>query len=306
MPHHVVYCFDKNYEAHFGASVMSLMLNYQGPGEDLHIHLITEHKSPEFLEKLDRLRQMFRCTIGINHPSSQQMALLIDLKLNSIAQNYLTRASWLRLLIPAMLNDSIDQVLYLDADTIVQESVSHLLDSCGNESALYGAPDLSEIKLKLHHDIDRYINSGVMVMGLKTWRKNNHLAGCLEAAQTHAAKLLYADQCAINLCLAGTIQALDPRWNQFIQSGSNLKPLRGGILHFLTKSKPWQRWFDHPLGEIYWHYRRVSPWAEGEAQEPRLLSDNALLARKLSKEGNHVQAQLLYENIISTLKKHIK
>lgn len=306
MPLHVVYCFDKNYEAHFGASVMSLILNYQGPGENLHIHIITEYKTPEFLEKLDRLLLMFRCTIEIYHPSDQQMALLIDLTLESTAQNYLTRATWLRLLIPVMLNDSIDQVLYLDADTIVQESISQLFASCGDESALCGVPDLSEIKLKLHHGIDRYINAGVMVIRLKKWRQNNHLAGILEAAQTHAAKLLFADQCAINLCLAGSIQALDPRWNQFIRPGSDHKPMRGGILHFLTKSKPWQRWYDHPLGEMYWHYRRVSPWAQGDAQEPLVLTENALLARKLSKEGKHEQAQLIYENIIGTLKKHIK
>jgi lipopolysaccharide biosynthesis glycosyltransferase len=204
-----------------------------------------------------------------------------------------------------MLNDSIDQVLYVDADTIIQESISHLLDSCKMDCALYGVPDFSEIKLKLHHNIDRYINCGVMVMRLKVWRKNNYLSGCLDAAQTHAAKLLFSDQCAINLCLAGNIQVLDPRWNQFVQSGSNFKAGRGGILHFLTKTKPWQRWFDHPLGELYWHYRRVSPWADGDAQEPKMLSEYSQFARKLNKEGKHAQAQSLYENIIGNLKKRI-
>lgn len=306
MTHHVVYCFDNNYEAHFGASVMSLILNYNGRGEDLHIHLITEYETLDFLKKIDYLRQKFRCSIEINHPSDEQMALLRDLKLDSSAVKYLTRATWLRLLIPAILNDSIDRVLYLDADTIVQECVSNLLDTCANESALYGVPDFSENKLKIHHELNSYINAGVMVMRLNKWRQNNYLSGCLEVAQKHEDKLLFADQCAINICLAGNIQVLDSRWNQFIRSGSIHQPKSGGILHFFTKFKPWQQWYDNALGEYYWHYRKVSPWSEGEAQEPNVVSQSSLLAKKLSKEGKHAQAQVIYEKIIVALQNHIK
>lgn len=306
MPHHIVYCFDKNYEAHFGASVMSLILNYREPGENLHIHLITDHKEAAFLDKLNRMRQMFRCTIEIHHPSGQHMALLTDLTVGSDAQNYLSTATWLRLLIPVVLDKSIDRVLYLDADTIVQESVSNLLDACSGPSAVYGVPDFSEENLKQHHGIDRYINTGVMAMNLQTWREKNHLAGCLNTAKTHAAKLLFADQCAINLHFCGSSQSLAPRWNQFIQSGETTKPLAGGVLHFISKTKPWQRWYDHPLGEVYWHYRRVSPWAFGEPQEAVLVGEYTLFARKLSKEGKIKQAQEAYEKIIEALGKHVK
>ena len=306
MTHHVVYCFDKNYEAHFGASVMSLILNYQGAGENLHIHLITEHNTPEFLEKVSRLRSIFRCAIEIIHPSSQQKALLTDLTLDSKAQNYLSAATWLRLLIPVALNDSIDRVLYLDADTIVQESVCKLLDSSTGQSPLCAVSDFSENNLKRHHNIDRYFNTGVMLLELKQWREKNHLAGCLNVAKNHADKLLFADQCTLNLYFSDSAQAMDPRWNQFIQSGQSHKTLPGGILHFLSRTKPWQQWFDHPLGEVYWHYRRISPWAQGKPQEARLLREFTQLARKLTKDGKPVQAQEAYEKIISALKKNLQ
>ena len=79
MTHHVVYCFDENYEAHFGASVTSLILNYKEPGESLCIHVITECASIGFIEKINFLKVIFRCRIEVINPTEKSIDLLSSL-----------------------------------------------------------------------------------------------------------------------------------------------------------------------------------------------------------------------------------
>ncbi len=305
MTHHVVYCFDENYEAHFGASVTSLILNYKEPGESLCIHVITECASIGFIEKINFLKVIFRCRIEVINPTEKSIDLLSSLTVSVNHIDYISRATYLRILIPILLSEDVDRVLYLDADTIVCESISVLLDSAPVGNPVYGVSDFSEGAMMAHHGIDQYINTGVMVLDLQCFRKENHVDKLLGVARENTGVLKYSDQCVINIYFNNDINKIDDRWNQFILHDKKSKIMLGGIFHFITKNKPWHSWYDNSHGDIYWHYRRVSPWHQGEPEAPKTVEQYKYQARKFYKNGQHQRAQGIYEEILKELVSHI-
>ncbi len=304
MRYDVVYCFDGNYEAHFGASLMSLLLNFRGPGEELRIHVVTPHEAPGFLQRLQALRVMFRCSIDRVPPQGRHESWLAQLPVQSDVIPYMKRATWYRLLVPELLPPEVDRVLYLDADTIVLECVSRLFAEAEPGAPLQGVVDAQGELMARHHGLRQYVNSGVLLMGLDAWRRGDHLRGCLATAQAHAQQLRYADQCALNLHFGDQIRPLSRRWNQPVEEARSAATEPGGILHFITRDKPWQGWYRHPCGELYWRYRRASPWNEGEAEAPTTVGDLISLARKTAGQGRFADAVQIYEQVLRSIVQH--
>jgi lipopolysaccharide biosynthesis glycosyltransferase len=158
---------------------------------------------------------------------------------------------YFRLLIPDLFPES-SRVLYLDGDILVCDDLSALyaFDLKGNP--LGACDDVSATKHMERLGLDRYYNSGVLLMDLDLWRRDNLFKKTMDCLQEHRERLLFEDQDVLNLALAGKIATMDLRWNFFsIFYSKSLAPSffseadmasvseRPGIIHFSGKFKPY-------------------------------------------------------------------
>ena len=81
----------------------------------------------------------------------------------------LSVAAYARVLIPELFLDSVERVLYLDADCIVVGDLTALWQFDMGNAAIAAVPDQMERGFALDKESD--INAGVMLMNLAIWRR---------------------------------------------------------------------------------------------------------------------------------------
>lgn len=156
---------------------------------------------------------------------------------------------YFRLLAPYLL-PSTQRSIYLDADTIVLDSLDPLwaveLDGNSVGAVRDYLPSIADgianwRDLGLNPDAP-YFNSGVLVMDLNQWRAYDVALQTLEVCSTHAGQLLAQqkwpqfDQYGLNVVLHGRWKSLDRAWNH----GADLpqpSATKARIVHYVGNGK---------------------------------------------------------------------
>lgn len=177
---------------------------------------------------------------------------------------WLTRAAYGRLWVDDFYDESVERVLYLDADIIVRDKLDFLfqLDLDGYAIGACQAMALAHFKDELGLDWRRlnldpwtpYINSGVLVFDLQKYREQRIRDRCIDFIRENKEYLNLADQDALNFVLLGKFKRLPPRWNQESVSRTRELPVNykiyteqeiddlvdnPAIIHFNGSTKPW-------------------------------------------------------------------
>lgn len=185
-----------------------------------------------------------------------------------------------RLVMDRLLPADLERVLYVDGDTLVDIDVAPLatLDLKGKTvgavldigRVLVGRREEARARLGLGADGD-YFNAGVMLIDWTRWRAEQVGGRCLEALAATPQRFTQADQCALNMVLAGRWTALPWQWN--LQPAAMQYDDRArAIRHFLGGRKPWRGdALRHPMRYVrrYAELFAGSPWA-GSVPAPRL------------------------------------
>jgi lipopolysaccharide biosynthesis glycosyltransferase len=219
------------------------------------------------------------------------------LKIKAVREtNHLSKAAYLRILIPALLPEHISKAIYLDSDMIVEADVAELWDVELSDKAAMGVQDYyfpyvsSTPALSNYKDLELsestpYCNSGLIVMNLQYWRKKNVGEKIFDHLRRNPDCL---DQDGINAVIAGNWLLLDPRWNVSLSSvvkfGEELLlekdeidyyrqefRINPFIIHFTSCYKPWHTgsknkealnvfYYDQSYRERYFYYLRQSGW----------------------------------------------
>lgn len=193
-----------------------------------------------------------------------------------------TVAMWYRIFLPELLA-GVDRVLYLDADTIVVDSLQPLWSE-DLEGRWLGAvtnvfqrehvwrPD--ELGLARR---DSYFNSGVLLFNLAQMRADDRTTALVKCARDRGGEFEWPDQDALNLVLGDRRVRLHPRWNAMNALRMRLPAARAvgfraaaqarrhpGIVHFEGPgpNKPWHEAADRRSRELYLRHRRRTPWPE--------------------------------------------
>lgn len=184
-----------------------------------------------------------------------------------------------RLVMDRLLPPELERVLYVDGDTLVDIDVSPLatLDLEGKTvgavldigRVLVGRREEARARLGLGAG-GNYFNAGVMLIDWARWRAERVGERCLEALAATPQRFTQADQCALNMVLAGRWKALPWRWN--LQPAAMQYDDRArAIRHFLGGRKPWRGdVLRHPARYVrrYAELFAGSPWA-GSVPTPR-------------------------------------
>ena len=186
----------------------------------------------------------------------------------------LSKATYYRLLIGEILPESVDRLLYLDPDIVINRDLSdfyntnlgdNIVAGCGH---LYGFVEgINIMRLGISLKAHTYINAGVMLIDLKKWRKFVTVKQILAFIQKNIRALLLADQDVVNSVFRDKILALDERFYNLDEktlvhyekkSAGNkridINWIRENtvIIHFNGKHKPWNEpEYEGKLGEFY-------------------------------------------------------
>ncbi len=193
--------------------------------------------------------------------------------------DHVSQAAYYRILAPKLLPQNIDKILYLDSDIIVARDISGLWKENIEDVALACVVDpicvSEEIYNRLKYDKKySYFNSGVMLINLDYWRKNDVMERCFYFISKHSEMIRWHDQDALNIVLHKSKKLLPLSYN--FQTTYLLKdnPWGGGgfieevnntikspsIIHFSNAKKPWIKGSEHPYVDYFLHFRKKSLW----------------------------------------------
>jgi lipopolysaccharide biosynthesis glycosyltransferase len=176
-------------------------------------------------------------------------------------------AIYARLLIPDLLPDSVERALYIDADCIVVGDLTKLWQMGIGEAAIAGVPDTGaryEQEIGIEIDAHEYVNSGVLLMNLTTWRRCHLTAAAVAFIRQHRPR--FPDQTGINAVCARKIIRIRTEWNVLLHEIKRPEQwLIPRIVHCTSDMKPWH-YRDALFASIYLYHRNQTPFA---IQTPR-------------------------------------
>ena len=220
-----------------------------------------------------------------------------DLLFLPLNRDYVSIATYYRLVMHRYLPESVGKAIYLDADTIVVDPLERLWDIDLEGHPVAGAPDdagfhqARRLQLSANH---RYFNAGVMVFDIARFRQMDIQDAVLSAYRKKGPAIVSQDQDLLNILFENDTKVLPLSWNAGtrIYRANPLEPSYSedeayeaarapSIVHFTDAKKPWHTKCTHPFTELYWDYRNMTAWAEtaGETRKRRLIQKARRLLR---------------------------
>lgn len=257
----ILFTIDKGYEAHLATALYSLFQNNQSCS--FSIHIISTNLERKVIPTINEIVTKSGSRFFFYNVSGAEFD---DLTLN----HHFKKTNYLRLLAADILTDSY--CLYLDADLIVVGSIKELFEIDLGKTYLAAVQNpgmnwQTELGMRA---TSRCFNSGVMLINLAKWRKDNLKESVIELVRERPQAIRYVDQCGLNGIVNGNWFTLPKIYNfhDYFCSAINLNlpysesininDLR--IIHFTGSSKPWHLNNHHPFKRLYWKYRNYTPY----------------------------------------------
>ena len=170
-----------------------------------------------------------------------------------------------RFKIPKYINEK--RVLYLDSDIIVRKSLKDFYNTDLKNNSMAVVENLSQKDYKKTFELDKYFNSGVLLIDVEKIKKENLEEKCVDFIVKNSDKSLFYDQDALNVIFKDNVLFVDLKYNfQCDKYCENFKDLYKKynkdicILHFTSGDKPWN--FGSGLNFVfeYYKYYLMTPW----------------------------------------------
>ncbi len=254
---------DNNYAQHLGVAMISILEN-SPPTEKLVFHIIENGINQENKEKILSLKSKYNTNINIYKLDNNKLK-------DYPVTGYLSQATYSRLFIPEIIPNEIEKVIYLDVDIICLGNIAKLYNQNLNNYPLGAVRDIKEklvIEKYFLANLKSYFNSGIMLINLKIWRKNNITKQALNFIEKNKNNLKYADQDVLNYLFKNNWQALDEKFNyqlhdkKIFSIKKNNIPQNTIIMHYVTSKKPWTYMYLSGTKKYYWQYLKISPWSD--------------------------------------------
>ena len=232
----------------------------------LHDDTLTQDNRHKFIRTAEKYSQGLEL-----HDVTEYVRRLGD-KLAKISEQW-TIGTLYRMFIPEVLT-SLDKVIYLDCDIVVNLDIHELWDVDMEGKSLVGVLDEAAywvkpfsaryINIRLTGArYQSYINAGVTVMNLRKIREcGNFFDMSYEWLLKHSHLPLYPDQDALNSMFLGDIKFASAKFNVHDMEQN----LSDCIMHMYSH-KPWSGLLGKKHERIYWKMYLRSAWGENLTRE---------------------------------------
>ncbi len=264
----VFFCADEAFAPHLATAVASIVSNMRH-GDRVRFHVLS-NGFPHTVERdLSTVAETASSSIRFLRSTKALEQFAEAVSLNSPYQK-LPKLTYYRLMMGSLFPD-LHRILYLDCDTIVLESLAPLWNKPLGGMTL-GAVEDQGRGTQLENEkailgVGRYLNSGLLLVDLDTWRARDTEGRLRRFGETRRdIPRLWHDQTMLNAVLKNETLFLEPRWNWMVHC--HLEGIfpdsleeNPAVVHFTGGSKPWTyNPAAVPFSERYWQYRSMTPW----------------------------------------------
>lgn len=268
----IVCTTDDNYVQHCSVMLLSFFENNHEEGHVLH--LLTEGLTKENYAVIERIVEQYHSRFCYYQIDSGLLAAC-PIK----ETDHLTIATYYRLFMADILPTTLDKVLYLDCDIVINGSIKDLWNITLGDYALAAVEELGnsspDVYDRLNYKSDfGYFNAGVLLVNLKYWRVHNMTEVFLEYIGQNFANLKSHDQDVLNALFHDQCLHLSVEWNveeafyhyDMIKKWRKNEKYRAAlcnpiVLHYTWKPKPWDLGCKHPFRYNYFYYLNKVQWA---------------------------------------------
>lgn len=229
-----------------------------------------------------------------------------------------------RLFLTDYLPMEMEKILYLDCDVIALKSIRDIYDTVFDEGEYCAAvPDCVSGVCKRNIGMDAenpYFNSGVLLINLDLWRKENVSTRFIEIMNAYEGALQYPDQDIINMAFENHIKKIDAKYNvtsfeyfykyeelmyyhnadNYIDKSEYINAVKNPFVFHFTNDivliRPWFTDSNHPLFDEWNLIREKTMWKNEklrENNEKRSTKIKRFVARNLPRKVMLVFARYL-------------
>lgn len=239
----ILYCISNNYTKYCCVSMYSLLAN--NIDAKFCVNIFTDYISNRNRKLLTNVTRTFDAELKIH--------LIDDEKVSGLNLKW-SKYAWYRLFVTDYIAQSIDRILYLDCDTIVNANITGLFKLSLKDKMLAAVPDIMDVD---PHTFERlrytpqkgYFCSGILMINCDYFRQKNLSKKIPEFARRHSNILKFPDQDALNI---------------FAKDAKIVLPLKYGVLSWFNaesfiKKYPLQV-IDSLENPLIIHYAGCAPW----------------------------------------------
>jgi lipopolysaccharide biosynthesis glycosyltransferase len=292
---HIAFCVDNHYFRSMGATMLSIIEN--NPDQHLTFHVFAFSVSDTHRVRLEKINSRLNVAVQLHIIDP----VLFEKFTHFIEFSYYSLSIFSRLIIPSILNETTDRVLYLDADILCVGPINALFEMDISDDIAIVVPDAERTRERrckaLALKNSSYFNGGVIFINIKKWIAADITGESMEVLLKLGKKLRFNDQDALNIVLDGHARYVDKKWNYIYDLihdlDRNVVKMRSVhdavFIHFAGAVKPWADWTGHASRDLFKRYHALSPWADMPLDpEPRNSKEMRMFSRFLLKRGELV------------------
>lgn len=262
---------DDNYIRYTYVMLVSLLEN-QNPDDEIYAYILHAGIKQENIVALKELEEKYH--------SCKMIFMLIDE--NTFGRKLLTKEGWpmatyYRLLLPDIIDEDIDRLLYLDGDIVVNSSLREVYfsdfegnilcacEDCTGQDTLVSADKIAKI---VYESGRKYFNAGFLLWDFARWKKEYSLNVYMLKLGEIEDYLYALDQDILNYTHVDETKILDnKKYNLFAKVAFSEWEMKceeieksATVIHYATQ-KPWMGEYVHCDNEkIWWKYAKLSPY----------------------------------------------
>lgn len=292
----IVFASDNNYAQHTAVAMASVLVNTKVP-QKIQFYLIDDEIQTENKEKITKTVQKLGGSVEFIKIKNSRLE-------DCYVSGELSRASYFRLDIANILDESIEKIIYLDCDLLVYDDIEKMwqLDMGGKAVAAtcdLGIMASARVRKQKNKFIGLpfdapYFNAGVLMMDLTKWRQGNYAEAIIALATQN--KYPNHDQDALNKFFMNNWQEIPLRWdvippvfNLFLKIVT--KPalrkkaieakLNPAIFHYAGGYKPWEYEIHEGFNEKYYEYLKLTEFKDAKMPQFDKRRKNRSIKRQM-------------------------
>ncbi|MFW6312176.1 MAG: glycosyltransferase family 8 protein [Nanoarchaeota archaeon] len=201
---HVAFALDRKYIQHLSVALYSLLTNNRNL--NFNVYLISDGIGKQELKRIEFICDKFKHKLVNTNVKGN----IFD---NLITNYHFTKAIYYKLLIPEYIDS--EKVLFIDSDTVVNNSVSDLYSiDIGNAFlAAIENPGFYRHNQLCMDSNSKYFNSGIMFINSIKWREEKLYERVLEFIKIHSDNIRFPEQDGLNAVINGNWIPLPPKFN---------------------------------------------------------------------------------------------
>lgn len=280
----VVFASDNNYAQHVAVAGASLLLNTEYP-EKINIYILNDTISSENCRRIEETITCLRGNVTFISVDTKQISGFVS--------GHLSKAAYLRLLIPSLLPENITKAIYFDTDLVVLDDVQRLWGISLQGKPLGAVCDYGimaskrMVKQKFETlglpEGDTYFNSGMLVMDLVQWRSFGYDRKVVECILQNQFR--HHDQDALNKVFLHNWHELPLRWNvippvfslplkvllRHNMRSEAIKALKNpAVFHWAGRYKPWEFILYGNFNRYYYTFLKSTNFWDSDMPQPSI------------------------------------